>query len=111
MKTNNWVLLFFALAFFTSCQNKKTLFRLVSSKESGIDFANNIVENDFVNPIDITNVYNGGGVAIGDVNNDGLQDIYFSSNMIDDKLYLNKGNLQFILSSHFDNFPKNFEKK
>ena len=95
MKTNNWVLLFFALAFFTSCQNKKTLFRLVSSKESGIDFANNIVENDSVNPIDITNVYNGGGVGIGDFNNDGLQDLYFTGSIVPNKLYINKGNFKF----------------
>jgi len=95
MKTNNWVLLFFILAFFTSCQNKKTLFRQVSSKESGIDFANNIVENDSVNPIDITNVYNGGGVGVCDFNNDGLQDLYFTGNIVPNKLYINKGNLKF----------------
>jgi hypothetical protein len=82
MKTNNWVLLLFVLAFFSSCQNKKTLFRQVSPKDSGIDFANNIVENDSVNPIDITNVYNGGGVGAGDFNNDGLQDLYFTGNTV-----------------------------
>ena len=95
MKTNNWVLLFFVLAFFTSCQNKKTLFRQVSPKESGIDFNNNIVENDSVNPIDITNVYNGGGVGVCDFNNDGLQDLYFTGNTVPNKLYINKGNFKF----------------
>ncbi len=95
MKTNNWLLLFFVLAFFTSCQNKKTLFRQVSPNESGIDFANNIVENDSVNPIDITNVYNGGGVGAGDFNNDGLQDLYFTGNIVPNKLYINKGNFKF----------------
>src|SRR5215218_1203177 len=73
----------------------KTLFRVVSAEHSGIHFNNQIVENDSLNPIDVTNIYNGGGVGIGDFNNDGLQDVYFTGNMVSNKLYLNKGDLKF----------------
>lgn len=79
----------------TSCQNKSTLFKQISSDHSGIHFANTIVEHDSVNPIDLTNIYNGGGVGVGDFNNDGLQDLYFTGNQVPNKLYINKGNLQF----------------
>lgn len=79
----------------TSCSNKHTLFNKVSSDHSGIHFNNQITENDSINPLDVTNMYNGGGVGIGDFNNDGLQDIYFTGNMVENKLYLNKGNLDF----------------
>ena len=75
--------------------NKKTLFRAIPAASSGIHFSNTIVENDSINPIDLTNIYNGGGVGIGDFNNDGLPDIYFTGNLVSNKLYLNKGNLQF----------------
>src|SRR5215210_7354787 len=78
-----------------SCNNKRPLFQLVSSDRSGIHFNNHIVENDSINPIDITNVYNGGGVAVGDFNNDGLQDVYFTGNLVSNKLYLNKGKFKF----------------
>jgi hypothetical protein len=77
-----------------SCK-EKTLFRSVSSSHSGIHFNNKIVENDSINPIDLTNIYNGGGVGIGDFNNDGLQDVYFTGNVVPNQLYLNKGNLAF----------------
>ncbi|HEY8687834.1 MAG TPA: hypothetical protein VIM07_01265, partial [Chitinophagaceae bacterium] len=78
-----------------SCSNKKTLFHLVKSENSGIDFNNKIIENDTLNPIDVTNIYNGGGVGIGDFNNDGLQDIYFTGNVVSNKLYINKGRFKF----------------
>jgi len=77
-----------------SCK-KKTLFEQISSEHSGIHFNNKITESDAINPLDIVNVYNGGGVGIGDFNNDGLQDIYFTGNMVSNRLYLNKGNFQF----------------
>ena len=52
----------------------------VSPSSSGITFSNDITENDSVNPIDMENMYNGGGIGVGDFNNDGLQDIYFTGN-------------------------------
>lgn len=78
-----------------SCQKSKKLFKLVKSDHSGIHFNNTIIENDSINPISLVNVYNGGGVGVGDFNNDGLQDIYFAGNMVSNKLYLNKGKMQF----------------
>ncbi len=80
---------------FFACNTKSTLFEEISSSHSGIDFNNKITENDSINPLDVVNVYNGGGVGIGDFNNDGKQDIYFTGNMVPCKLYLNKGNFKF----------------
>jgi hypothetical protein len=77
-----------------SCK-KKTLFEQISSSHSGIHFNNKITESDSINPLDVVNIYNGGGVGIGDFNNDGLPDIYFTGNMVSNRLYLNKGNFQF----------------
>ncbi len=80
---------------FLSCRHDKKLFQLVASDHSGIHFNNAIIENDSINPIDVTNVYNGGGIGVADFNNDGLEDIYFTGNQVTNKLYLNKGQLQF----------------
>lgn len=63
--------------------------------ESGIEFRNDLTFTEKLNPYTYRNFYNGAGVAIGDINNDGLPDIYFSGNQVDNKLYLNLGNLQF----------------
>ena len=68
---------------------------MIDSKYSGIHFNNKIAESDSFNVLDISNIYNGGGVAVADFNNDGLQDIYFTGNMVSNKLYMNKGNFQF----------------
>ena len=62
---------------------------------TGIFFSNDIQENEYYNLYDYEYIYNGGGVAILDVNNDGLQDIFLSGNMVPSRLYLNRGNLQF----------------
>lgn len=71
------------------------LFREVKSTESGISFNNEIIENDQVNMINYQYLYNGGGVGIGDFNNDGLPDIYFTSSLQSNRLYMNRGNLKF----------------
>jgi hypothetical protein len=78
-----------------SCNKSHSLFHLIASDQSNIRFNNLIVETDSMNPIDVTNIYNGGGVGIGDFNNDGLQDIYFTGNLVSNKLYLNKGKFKF----------------
>ena len=84
-----------ALFLFAACKNKSHLFTTVPSSQSGIEFNNAIIENDSINPLDVTNIYNGGGVGVGDFNNDGLQDVYFTGNVVENKLYLNKGDLKF----------------
>ncbi len=71
------------------------MFTPVATEHSGIDFVNSIRENERQNFLTYPYFYNGGGVAIGDVNNDGLPDLYFTGNMEGDRLYLNRGNLQF----------------
>jgi len=84
----------FALFFIFSCK-KNTLFQQIPSSHSGIYFNNKIVENDSINPLDVVNVYNGGGVGVGDFNNDGLQDLYFTGNRVPNRLYINRGNFKF----------------
>ena len=78
-----------------SCNQNKTLFSALPSEKSGIDFQNTILENDSVNILDFENVYNGGGIGVGDFNNDGLKDLYFTGNLVSNKLYLNKGDFRF----------------
>lgn len=76
-------------------QSKTDLFTLIPSNESGINFINEAQETDLNNYFTNQYIYNGGGVGIGDINNDNLPDIYLTGNSVEDKLYLNKGNLQF----------------
>src|SRR6267142_1565250 len=71
------------------------LFKLLGSKDTGIDFVNNVVDGEKFNILTYRNFYNGGGVAIGDINNDSLPDLYFTANQNGNKLYLNKGNFVF----------------
>lgn len=71
------------------------LFELLDASETGVNFMNEIEETKELNVMQYEYMYNGGGVGIGDFNGDGLQDIYFSANIKDNKLYLNKGNFHF----------------
>jgi hypothetical protein len=78
-----------------SCKEEQTLFKVLQPNESGIQFTNTVVESEQENILNYEYFYNGGGVASGDFNNDGLVDLYLTANQTDNKLYLNKGNLQF----------------
>lgn len=86
----------FLFAIITGCRNSNNhLFQSVTPGHSGIHFNNTIEDNDSFNVLDVENIYNGGGVGIGDFNNDGLQDIYFSGNTVSCKLYLNQEDFKF----------------
>ena len=85
----------FILIFGSSCQKKATVFQEIPATESGIDFVNQIIENDSLNIFVHEFVYNGGGVGIGDLNGDGWQDLFFTGNQVDNELYLNQGGLTF----------------
>ncbi|MEM7374935.1 MAG: VCBS repeat-containing protein [Bacteroidota bacterium] len=67
----------------------------MSSEDTGINFTNEVSYTPEFNMYTYRNFYNGGGVGLGDINNDGLSDVFFCGNMVDNKLYLNKGNFQF----------------
>ncbi|WP_026753451.1 VCBS repeat-containing protein [Sediminibacter sp. Hel_I_10] len=73
----------------------ETLFTKISSEHSSVHFANSVEETSEFNVLKYYYAYNGGGVAIADINNDGLQDIYFTANQESNKLYLNKGDFKF----------------
>lgn len=88
------------LVVFFGCNPKEaeqtsTLFTRIDQSVSGVSFNNSLKESETLNIITYEYFYNGGGVAIGDINNDDLPDIYFTSNQNSNKLYLNKGNFQF----------------
>jgi hypothetical protein len=89
------IILVIYLAAMISCNQKKTLFQALPSSQTGIDFINQVEENDKYNVLNYMNIYTGAGVAAGDVNNDGLVDLFFSGNQTSCRLYINKGNLQF----------------
>lgn len=97
---NRIVLFFLLLLFFTNCskensENKDALFTKLEASQTGINFLNEVKNGANMNIFKYRNFYNGGGVAIGDINNDGLSDVYFTSNLGTNKLYLNKGNFKF----------------
>lgn len=73
----------------------RPLFTLLPASQTGIKLRNDLLYDRDFNIYRYRNFYNGGGVATGDVNNDGLPDVFFTSNMGQNKLYLNKGNLEF----------------
>ncbi|MEM8898455.1 MAG: VCBS repeat-containing protein [Bacteroidota bacterium] len=71
------------------------LFKKIDSSDSGISFSNTLAESDTLNLLENTNMYNGAGVGIGDLNNDGLADIFLAGNIVESRLYLNEGKLHF----------------
>ena len=74
---------------------ENTVFSKINSDQSGIKFVNTVKNSKDFNILTYRNFYNGGGVAIGDINNDGLSDVFFTANMGTNKLYLNKGGMKF----------------
>src|SRR4051794_5365280 len=97
---NTPLLLLMFVYFLCGCTSKKNspgnlLFTLLPASETGIGFTNDVVYSEDYNPYTFRNFFNGGGVAIGDINNDGLPDIFFCSSQHSNKLYLNKGNAKF----------------
>src|SRR5574341_885319 len=87
-----------ALFVLCACRQKNSvppLFEKLSPRQTQIAFANVLEEEPLFNSINYLYFYDGGGVAVGDVNNDGLADIYFTANMLSNRLYLNKGNFEF----------------
>jgi hypothetical protein len=88
----------FLLLLTISCRKEKTagtLFTRLDSTKTGITFVNRVSYNEEYNTYTYRNFYNGAGVGIGDFNNDGLPDLYFCGNLVDNKLYINKGNFDF----------------
>ncbi|MBC7748712.1 MAG: VCBS repeat-containing protein [Methylotenera sp.] len=93
---NNFFRIGLASLLFMGCSKKEgQLFEKLSSDESNITFNNELLESKNISILDYLYYYNGGGVALGDINNDGLVDIYFTSNQVKNKLYLNKGKNKF----------------
>ncbi|MDI5886714.1 VCBS repeat-containing protein [Flavobacterium yafengii] len=93
---NNFFRIGLASLLFIGCSKKEgQLFEKLSSEESNITFNNQLLESKNISILDYLYYYNGGGVALGDINNDGLVDIYFTSNQGKNKLYLNKGKNKF----------------
>lgn len=90
------LLIYGCLLILVGCSKKEgEVFENPPSKETGLTFVNQLTETDDLNILDYLYFYNGGGVAVGDINNDNLPDIFFSGNQVKNKLYLNKGNLRF----------------
>lgn len=92
----------FFLVLISACGKKQDasnaiapVFKLLPGSETGVDFVNLLTEDDTVNQLVYNYAYNGGGVAAGDLNNDGLEDLVFTGNNSPSKVYLNKGNMRF----------------
>ena len=104
-KCNYWLALAVVSALLFSCRQKPNeakynppadpLFTKIESAQSGVSFRNDVEDDSTYNILTYRNFYNGGGVAIGDINNDGLPDIFLTANLGESKLYLNKGNFKF----------------
>src|SRR5688572_4937482 len=90
--------LFVGSAFFFNCskqQTEKKLFEEQFPEKTGINFQNTVIQDQENHVLNYPYYFNGGGVAVGDINNDGLEDVYFSGNSVPNQLYVNKGDFQF----------------
>jgi enediyne biosynthesis protein E4 len=92
----NCAIVIIATILLNSCGNDtQTLFSELDADKTGINFRNLVVDDESLNGAQYIYFYNGAGVAIGDINNDGLEDIFFTGNMVKNRLFLNKGNFKF----------------
>ena len=89
------VFLFVVVFMYCNSAVSQTAFQKLDYAKTGIDFQNNITETTDLNYFYFDYIYNGGGVAIGDINNDGLEDVFFTGNQVPDRLYMNNGGLEF----------------
>ena len=89
-KQIHFILIAVIITVFTACNNSPALFKTIPSSQSGIHFNNIITENDSINPIDLEFLYNGGCVAVGDFNKDGLPDLYFTAQFYIGNSYLSQ---------------------
>ncbi len=98
------ILLFLTIACLISCRTEKkssfqqtaeTLFRYLDSSKTGIQFSNDLKENGTFNYLFYQSIYNGAGVGVADLDNDGLEDIFFAGNQVNDRLYRNEGDMSF----------------
>lgn len=88
------IILFITSILFFGCNNEK-VFKIINHNKTGVNFINTVVESDRLNILDYLYFYNGGGVSLGDINDDDLLDIFFTANQGSNKLFLNNGNLKF----------------
>ena len=95
IKKNSRLLLIVLALCFIRCEETMKQFTLISVEDSGMKFRNDLTETTHNNIMTYEYSYNGGGVAVGDINGDGLADVYFSGNTVPNKLFLNKGDFQF----------------
>ncbi len=97
MKLGGNRILFLGLltAVLSGCEEKQTQFTRITPDKSGLDFRNDLTETQHNNIMTYEYSYNGGGIAVGDVNHDGFADVYFSGNSVANKLYLNRGSWEF----------------
>lgn len=95
MMRNSLLLVVLSVLLCYSCSTDQSLFTLLEEQQTGISFNNIIIHNDSLNILEYEYIYNGGGVGVADLNNDGLQDLLFTGNVVDNQLYINQGDLKF----------------